>query len=86
MTDHLVRPELTLEQHQNTLILLEVKELRADVKSHILETRDRLMKLETQFDTVPNRVTALESFRWKILGGVTVISAACAYIFRHIGL
>lgn len=75
-----------IEAHE---ILVELKDFRKDVNSHILETRDRLIILEERTKVVesfPNRLQALEQFRWKILGGVTVISGACAYIFRHIGL
>jgi hypothetical protein len=75
-----------IEAHE---ILVELKDFRKDVNSHILETRDRLIILEERtkvVENIPNRLQALEQFRWKILGGVTVISGACAYIFRHIGL
>ena len=70
-------------------ILVELREFRKDVNSHITETRDRLIILEERtkaVESLPTRLQALEQFRWKILGGITVISGACAYIFRHIGL
>jgi hypothetical protein len=75
-----------IEAHE---ILVELKDFRKDVTEHIQETRDRLIILEERtkvVETFPTRLQALEQFRWKILGGVTVISGACAYIFRHIGL
>jgi hypothetical protein len=75
-----------IEAHE---ILVELKDFRKDVTEHIQETRDRLIILEERtkvVENIPNRLQALEQFRWKILGGVTVISGACAYIFRHIGL
>jgi hypothetical protein len=85
----LIRPEMNQEMHQSELILHEIRELSGDLKDHVKDSRDRLMKIETRmetFDEVSPRLAALESFRWKILGGVAVISAACAYIFRHVGL
>jgi len=74
---------------QFEILLDNFKEVKQDLKLHIVDSRDRLMKIETRmdsFDDLSPRLRQLESFRWKLLGGVTVISGACAYIFRHIGL
>lgn len=61
-----------------------LKEFREEVKEHMVDTRDRLMRLETSLADVPKRVGALEKFKWQMLGAVGVISAAVSYIFRHI--
>jgi hypothetical protein len=65
-------------------ILDELKDFRKEVGIHITETRDRLIVLETTTARIPERVTALERMKWQILGGASVISAAVAYVLRHI--
>ena len=55
-----------------------------DVQVFMLDSTSRLVRIETIVEDIPKRVTALERFKWQLLGGVAVISAACSFIFRHI--
>jgi hypothetical protein len=54
------------------------------VQSFMFDSTSRLVRIETLVEDIPKRVTALERFKWQLLGGVAVISAACSFIFRHI--
>ena len=54
------------------------------MQAYILDSISRLVRIETIVEDIPKRVTALERFKWQLLGGVAVVSAACSYIFRHI--
>jgi hypothetical protein len=65
-------------------ILAEIKDFRKDFESHKADSRDRLMRIETLTSDLPRRVSALERIKWQLLGGASVVSAACAFIFRHI--
>ena len=55
-----------------------------DVQVFILDSTSRLVRIETIVADIPKRVSALEHFKWQLLGGVAVVSAACSFIFRHI--
>ena len=55
-----------------------------DVQAFMFDSTSRLVRIETIVEDIPKRVTALERFKWQLLGGVAVISAACSFIFRHI--
>lgn len=53
-----------------------------------VEVCQRLTKLETQLEGVPERITVLERLRWKAFGALTVISgffsiAATWFLRKH---
>lgn len=72
---------MTQSIQSETLELL--KEHRRDVMAHMLDTRDRLTKIETQLSDIPKRVNALERFKWQLSGALVIISTALSYFFRH---
>lgn len=65
-------------------ILNKFEEHNKVVQAYILDSTSRLVRIETIVEDIPKRVTALERFKWQLLGGVAVISGACSFIFRHI--
>jgi len=66
--------------------LTELRDHRHEVQGHIKETRDRLIKLETMTEGLPDRVTALERFNWKFAGGLTALVTLATWVARHMGL
>ena len=67
--------------------LEELKEHRQEYAIFVQEIRDRLKTLETIHATVnaelPRRVSALEQFRWKLVGGLLAASTAIAWVIER---
>lgn len=76
-------------QDTNELILIELRELRADHNNHARETGERLSRLESQMYALvgngqPGRIALLEKavdglkqWRWKMAGVAIAASALC---------
>lgn len=68
-----------MSESDNKLYLL-LGEIRGDVKSLIQSNHDQSQRL----DQHSNRLTTLERFQWKLMGGATAISVVVGYAIKII--
>lgn len=73
-----------MNDSQFSILRRDIDDMKNTLAEHTKDTRDRLMRLETQFIEIPAKVGSLEKFRWTLLGAASIVAGACSYIFRHI--